>query len=262
MDYLKIRIRLILLFSCGLILMNAGLLVAQEWGNTHISFTREVGNQFHLSDFQLGSEEKISDNEGHGLSIGRFINNDGVSFFLVSAGITKTNYQGTVEDGVEFSFAPNAGSGYETLSSSNNIFYEVDLQFTNPFISLSYTNWNIVRYSIESNFLLPSTFGFGLVFQKAEGKVDITGIDDTLIASASYESGIQRFYHLGWSANYEFLFISLLIRNVTSPVLNIDSCNVAAVGETACDRIEAATGNRNQSTQLFTGGVLEVGMLF
>ncbi len=260
---MKLSLSWVLILFGGLLVFPTDLLIAQDWGNTHISYVREVGNQLYLSDFQLGSEETINDNEGHGISFGRLIDNQGHAFFQLSAGVTKTNYQGTVEDGVEFSFVPTEGTGYGTLSQSNNIFYEVDLQFTNPYISLNYTNWNFTRYGFEFyNFPLPSTFGIGLVFQKAEGEVDITGIDNVLIASASYESGTQRFYYMGWSVNYEFLFISLLIRNVTSPILNIDYCNIDAVGQEACNRIEAATGNRNQSTQLFSGGVFEVGMLF
>jgi hypothetical protein len=56
--------------------------------------------------------------------------------------------------------------------------------------------------------------------------------------------------------------MSFILRYVTSPVLNIESCNTEAVGDLACDRIKAATGNRNNSPQLFTGSVFSVGMLF
>jgi hypothetical protein len=238
------------------------LVLAEEWGNYHISYIREVGNQLYLSDFQLGSEETIKDEDGHGISIGRFFNNNGVSFFLISLGTSQTIYRGTVEDGVNVGFTPSIGSGYEVLSSSKNIFYDVKLEFTNNYISFNYTNWNILRYSLRSHYLLPSTYGIGLIFQTAKGNVDIKGIDDTLIARASYQSGVQRFFYLGWSVNYEFLYLSLLARYVTSPVLEIDYCNLEAVGQAACDRIEAATGNRNNSTTLFTGGVFELGILF
>lgn len=237
-------------------------LLAEEWGNVSLSYIREVSNQLFLSDFQLGSQETIRDEDGHGFAIGRLFKNDGISFFHLSAGISHTRYFGTVEDGVEFSFVPKSGSGFEALSSSKNIFYNVDLEFTNPYISLSYTNWMIVRYALEGNYLLPSTYGIGLIFQKTDGKININGIDNLPIAEASYESGVQRFYHLGWSFNYEFLFVSIVLRHVTSPKLRIDSCNNDAVGELACERFEAATGNRNNATTLFNGGVLDVGMLF
>ena len=95
-----------------------------------------------------------------------------------------------------------------------------------------------------------------------EGNTVIKGIDETVIAEATYDSGLQRFYLLGWAFNYEFLQMSLILRYVTSPVLNIESCNSQAVGDLACDRIESATGNRNNSSQLFTGSVFSVGMLY
>lgn len=237
-------------------------LFAEEWGDYHFSYIREVGNQLYLSDFQLGSQETIKDEEGHGFSIGRFFLNDGDTFFLVSLGASQTRYKGTVEDGVNVSFEPTTGSGYDVLSTSNNIFYKVNLRFSNPYLSISYTNWHITRTSLKGNYILPSTYGIGAIFQEAEGNVEIMGLDDILIAEATYQSKTQYFYYLGWSLNFEFLYLSITVRYVTSPVLTIENCNVEAVGQTACDRIKAATGNRNVSTSLFTGGVLEVGMLF
>ncbi len=234
----------------------------EDWGNINISYIREVENQLFLSDFQLGSEESIRDEDGHGASLGWLINNKGTSFFLLSAGSSHTSYRGTVEDGVNVSFAPKTQTGFEALSISKNIFYEFDLSFTNPFVSVSYTNWLITYAGLEARIPLPSTYGIGLVFQKAAGNIVIKGIDGTEIAEATYESGTQRFYSMGWSFNYEFLQMSLIFRHVTSPILNIESCNAEAVGDLACDRIQAATGNRNNATQIFTGGVFSVGMLF
>lgn len=240
-------------------------IMADEFGNVPVSYVREIGNELHLSDFQLGSEETIKDEDGHGMSIGRIVANRGYSFILLSAGLTTTRYSGVVEDGVEFSFEPTSGSGFEVLSSSNNIFYHVDLQFSNPFVAFSYTNWEITKASVThwtGSVFLPSTYGFGLIFQKAEGEIVIKGIDDTLIATASYRSATQLFGMLGWTLQFDFAYASLSLRYVTSPELSIDYCNEEAVGEDACDRIEAATGNRNQANMPFTGGVFEVGILF
>ena len=235
----------------------------EEWGNWQISYIREVENQLYLSDFQLGSQETIRDEDGHGSSLGWLINNQGTEFFLLNFGISHTQYRGTVEDGVNVSFKPKTGSGFEALSESKNIFYEIDLSFTNPFISLSYTNWLITEAGLRGfRFPLPSTYGIGLIPQKAEGNIIIKGIDGSKIAEATYDSGTQRFYLLGWKFNFEFLYLSLILRNVTSPVLHIENCNSEAVGDLACERIKAATGNRNSSTQLFTGGVFAAGILF
>ena len=248
----------------NLVFSTYGQVSAEEWGNMHISYIREVENQLFLSDFQLGSEESIRDKNGHGVSLGWLINKNEGKFFLLNTGISHTDYQGTVEDGVNVTFEPKAGSDYEALSQSKNIFYEFDQSFTNTFISLSYTNWEITMHGIRhwKGTPIPSTYGIGLISQKVEGNTIIKGIDETLIAEATYKSGLQRFYLLGWSFNYEFLQMSFILRYVTSPVLNIKSCNTEAVGDLACDRIKAATGNRNNSPQLFTGSVFSVGMLF
>ena len=234
----------------------------EDWGNLSISYIREVENQLFLSDFQLGSEESIRDEEGHGIALGWLIARQETDFFLVSFGISQTAYRGAIEDGVNVSFDPKSGSGFEALSQSKNIIYEFDLSFSNPFISISYTNWFITEFGLRSNVLLPSTYGIGLIQQNTEGNIIIKGIDGTEIAEATYESGLQRFYSMGWNFNYEFLQMSIMLRHVTSPTLQIKNCNDEAVGDLACDRIIAATGNRNNAPKLFTGGVFSVGMLF
>lgn len=261
---MKIQFLLIpFVIFCSLFPFASPLLAEEDWGNMHLSYIREVDNHLYLSDFQLGSEEKIRDKEGHGASLGWLIRNTGVTFFLLNIGTSRTEYVGTVEDGVNVSFSPQSGSGYEALSESKNILYDFDLSFENTFIGFSYTDWRIPVEAMSSfNSFAPSTFGLGIIFQKASGNVDILDIGGTKIATARYESGTQRYYELGWAFNFEFLFLSILFRNVTSPELTITDCNTAAVGETACNRIKAATGNRNNSTQLFTGGVLTVGSLF
>lgn len=249
-------------FFVYLIFFNVTGFADEKWGNMHLSYIREVENHLFLSDFQLGSEETIRDREGHGGSIGWLINNTGVSFFLLNIGTSNTEYVGTIEDGVNVSFVPQPGKGFDTLSTSKNIIYNFDLKFENNFVGISYTNWLITRASMETRFFAPSTYGLGFIFQKTSGTVEILDISGVKIAEAKYEPGIQRYFEMGWAFNFEFLFMSILFRNVTSPELTITECNSAAVGALACDRIRAATGNRNSSTQLFTGGVLTIGTLF
>jgi len=233
-----------------------------EEGGSYVAYIREVGNELFLSDFQLGSTERIKDQDGHGGAFGWIIKNEGVSFFTFEMGGSQTKYVGTVEDGVNVSFSPESGSGFEALSQSNNVKYDVDLSFSNPYVGLTYTNWEITKHSMRNRWFAPSTYGFGLVKQIARGEVQILGSDGTTLATAKYQSGNRRFFNLGWGFNYEFLYMSLLFRFVESPVLEVLSCNQTAIGQTACDRFEAATGNRNNATNLFQGGVLKIGILF
>ncbi len=245
------------------IVMPQSSVFGQEWGDIQLSYIREVGNLLYLSDFQLGSDEVIADQEGHGLSIGWFIKNTGKEFFLFNIGYSETAYIGNVEDGVDVSFQPRAGTGFGALSESKNIIYEIDLRFENPFISFSYTNWDIVSFGVHASHIpWPSTYGFGVIIQSVAGEIVIRGIDQTQIAQADYDSGLRRFALLGWDFNFEFMYVSLIFRHVESPVLNVKNCNSDAIGELACDRMLAGTGNRNAATSIFTGGVLAVGILF
>ncbi|MDH5559662.1 MAG: hypothetical protein OEY59_02255 [Deltaproteobacteria bacterium] len=238
-----------------------GVSIAEEWGNTHLSYIREVYNTISIRDFQLGGKESIRDHDGHGVSLGYLLLNKGVQMISLDAGTSHTRYNGTVHGGANFSFQPQTGSGFESLSGSSNITYEFDLDFVNPFISLNYTNWHITRISIESRLFLPSTYGVGVVYQKAQGSVLIKSESGVKIAEAEYESGLRRFFQFGWGFNYEFGFFSIMFRNMLLPTLKVLNCNETAVGKTACERIYAATGNRNQS-QIITGGVLTTGILF
>ena len=231
-------------------------------GDLYLSYIREVSNPLFLSDFQLGSQEQIKDTNGHGGALGVLFSTGPTSFWTFEMGNSQTLYQGQIEDGVEVNFAPQAGSGFEALSLSNNIVYDVNLAFSNPYVGLTYTNWDITAQSLRSNYLLPSSYGFGIIRQKVEGEVVIKGVGGEPIATAQYESGNQRYFQMGWIIGFDIVFFELSLRNVTSPILKVTSCNRAAVGETACQRIEAATGNRNNSTQLFTGGVFKAGILF
>ncbi len=246
------------------LLQMPGWTYAQEqWGNMHISYIREVDNQLSLSDFEMGSTETIRDREGHGSAIGWFFANDGKSFFLLDVGYSQTRYKGEVEDGVDVTFAPKAGTGYEPLSQSRNIVYDVDLHFDNPYVGIIYTNWALTLYGLQyGHFPLPSTYGFGLISQNARGGVKIRTTEGVEIAEATYKSGLQRYFLIGYSFNVEFVYVSIVLRHVTSPELEITDCNEEAIGQSACDRFRAASGNRNQASTIFTGGLLSVGIMF
>ena len=47
---------LYILATFNLVFSTYGQVSAEEWGNMHISYIREVENQLFLSDFQLGSD--------------------------------------------------------------------------------------------------------------------------------------------------------------------------------------------------------------
>lgn len=249
-----------------LVFLSSGinLILAQDqYGDMHISYIREVNNQLYLSDFELGSQETIKDSEGHGIAIGWFFANEGDKFFLLDMGYSKTKYNGTVEDGVSVSFNPKAGTGYDAVSESKNIIYDVDLEFDNPYIGISYTNWEFaINAWAHSNIPVPVTWGVGVINQKARGDVKISTTEGVSIAEATYKSGLQRYYLVGISFNVEFVYFSLVLRHVTSPELEITSCNENAIGKDACDRFYAANGNRNNAPVIFTGGVLSVGIMF
>ena len=231
--------------------------------NMHISYIREVNNQLYLSDFELGSSETIKDTEGHGIAIGWFFANEGDKFFLLDMGYSKTRYNGTVEDGVSVSFSPKAGTGYDAVSESKNIIYDVDLEFDNPYIGISYTNWEFAMDAwFHTNIPVPVTWGVGIINQTARGDVKISTTEGVDIAEASYKSALQRYYLVGISFNVEFIYFSLVLRHVTSPELEVTSCNEDAIGNDACDRFYAANGNRNNAPVIFTGGVLSVGIMF
>lgn len=246
----------------GIFLVLAFSKIWAEEGPLRISYIREVENQLYLSDFQLGSNETIRDQDGHGFSLGWLFFDDGLEFFELDVGLSYTKYKGTIEDGVNVEFVPQPDSGFDSLSESKNIIYDVDLNFRNPYVGLNYTNWRVVGFGFRGRVLLPATYSAGAIFQKAEGQVRIKGTDGTEIAKASYRSATQYYGGVGWSYHLEAFYLTLLLRYVTSPVLEIESCNEVAIGEAACKRVQAATGNRNNSLQLFTGGVLSAGILF
>ncbi len=251
--------KFIFFLGCAL-LFGVPLLQAEGKGSFSINYIREVANELYLSDFQLGSAERIRDPDGNGVGVSMFLANQGSSFWALEFGRSTTKYQGKVEDGVNVSFVPQPGSGFEALSSSSNVVYEMDLEFANPYIGLNYTNWAITRAS--HGWLLPSTYGIGRIQQKAKGEVRILSLSGVELARAKYRSGLHDYYQLGWAVNFDFVYLSLTLRHVTSPVLEVLSCNEAAIGKQACDRFYAATGNRDAATQIFTGGVMQIGILF
>ncbi len=54
----------ILVLGFILIFTSVCQMLAEDWGNMHVSYIREIGNQLFLSDFQHGSEESIRDHDG------------------------------------------------------------------------------------------------------------------------------------------------------------------------------------------------------
>lgn len=236
-------------------------LAAAEEGDFYLAYVREVGNQLYLSDFQLGSQEAIRDQDGHGTALGWLLNYTGYSFWNFEIGRSTTLYQGRVEDGVNVDFSPQAGSGYGAVSESKNIYYDVDLTFDNPYFALQYTNWLIPQEALKQGYWAPSTFVIGVIQQKAQGEVSIKA-KKVEIATAEYDSGNRKYYALGWSFKWEFVYFGIIFRNVQQPMLQITSCNEAAVGSLACERINAATGNRNQTAAVFNGGLLQLGMFW
>jgi|SRR3989339_2206170 len=236
-------------------------LAAAEDEDFYLAYVREVGNQLYLSDFQLGSQESIRDQDGHGTALGLLLNYTGYSFWNFEVGRSTTLYQGRVEDGVNVDFNPQTGSGYGAVSESKNIYYDFDLTFDNPYFALQYTNWKIPLESLKNGYLLPSTYVIGVIRQETQGEVSIKA-KKVEIATAEYESGNRKYFALGWSFKWEFVYFGIIFRQMEQPPLRITSCNKAAVGNLACDRIYAATGNRNQGPSVFTGGLFQAGMFW
>lgn len=120
----------------------------------------EVGNQIPLSDFALGSAEKIKDKDGNGMGFSWVIREGNKLKLELDLGYSRTVYNGQVEDGVEVTFEPQAGTGYEVLPSSKNVVYDFDLIFQNPYIG-----FNVVIDYFR--------IGGGKIIQSVEGDVTL-----------------------------------------------------------------------------------------
>jgi len=237
----KTLLTLILLFS-------AGVSFAENQDDDRLYYFLEVGNQIALSDFQMGSTEKIKDKDGNGVGLAFVIKEGSVLKLALDFGYSETVYKGAVEDGVDVSFTPQTGTGFETLSSSTNVKYDFDVGFTNPYLGLN--------LMIE-NFMI----GGGRIFQKAKGGVVLSS-QDVEIATASYQTSTQLYYQAGFHFALDSLYFGFLARGFEAPSLVIDSCNTAALGDLVCTRIKSATGNRNLRSTQFGEGVLRLGFLF
>ena len=208
----------------------------------------EVGNQIPLSDFALGSSEKIKDKDGNGLGFSWVIREGNKLKLELDLGYSRTVYKGQVEDGVEVTFEPQAGTDYEVLSSSKNVVYDFDLIFQNPYIGFN----AVIDYF---------RIGGGKIIQSVEGDVTLYA-ENIEIAKAKYETKNQLYGLIGLDFNLEGLYFGSLLRAFEAPSLKITSCNKEALGTLVCSRINGATGNRNLRSNSFGEGVLQIGLMF
>lgn len=213
-----------------------------------IYYLYEVGNQIELSDFEMGSEEKIRDKDGNGLGMSWVLKRGEKVFLELDVGYSRTSYKGEVEDGVDVSFSPQSGSQYEVLSSSKNVTYDFDLEFQNPYIGLN----------IGIDFF---RLGGGRIFQSSEGDIKLFA-EDFEIVRAEYETETQLYYIAGFELHMDDLFFKLYYRAFEAPTLKVTYCNEMALGSLVCKRIVGATGNRNNRSTTFGGGLLQFGIYF
>ncbi len=216
--------------------------------NMRAYYFYEVGNQIPLSDFNLGSDEMIKDSDGNGLGFSwEFKRGDKLRAEL-DLGYSRTIYKGEVEDGVNVTFEPQTGSGYEILSSSKNVVYDFNVEFDNPYLGLSF-----VLYYFR--------FGLGRIMQSSTGDIKLYA-SRIKIAEAKYEAKNQLYGQIGFDLNLDWLYVGGYIRAFDSPSLKITYCNEDALGALACQRIKGATGNRNLRSNTFGEGVIHLGVLF
>ena len=208
----------------------------------------EVGNQIPLSDFALGSTELIRDKDGNGAGFSWVIREGNKLKLELDFGYSQTVYQGKVEDGVDVTFEPQAGQGYNVLSTSKNVTYDFDLVFQNPYIG-----FNVVAGYFRA--------GGGRIIQSVEGEITLTA-ENIEIATAEYETKNQLYGQVGLEFNLEGLYFAVFVRAFEAPALKITSCNEKALGSLVCSRIEGATGNRNLRSNAFGEGVIHAGFMF
>ena len=216
--------------------------------SVRIYYFYEVFNQIPLSDFALGSNETIKDTDGNGLGFSWVIKEGKNLKLELDLGYSRTVYKGAVEDGVQVTFEPQTGSGFETLSSSTNVLYDFDIEFQNPYIGFNFV-FNHFR------------FGGGRMFQSSKGGVTLSSANIE-IATAKYEAKTQLYGQAGFDFNLDFIHFGFLVRAFEAPTLKITTCNEAALGQLVCQRIQGATGNRNLRSNAFGEGVLQIGILF
>ena len=152
--------------------------------DVRIYYFYEVGNQIPLSDFALGSDELIKDNDGNGLGFSWVIREGNMLKLELDMGYSRTIYQGEVEDGVDVTFVPQTGSGLEALSQSKNVTYDFDLVFQNPYIGFN---------AVIGFFRI----GGGRILQSVEGDVTLSA-ENIVIATAEYETKNQLYGQVGF----------------------------------------------------------------
>lgn len=243
-------IKRFLFFIMILFLSGNGVYLSAELPEyeSSIYYLYEVGNEIKLSDFEMGSDEKIRDSDGNGVGFNWLLKKGEQVILELDAGYSRTIYKGQVEDGVEVTFTPQSGEGFDVLSGSKNVVYDFDLEFQNPYLGLNigYENFRI---------------GGGRIFQSSKGDVKIYA-EDFEIVRAEYETGTQLYYQLGFELHLEDLFFKIFFRAFEAPALKITYCNEPALGALTCKRIEGATGNRNNRSTSYGEGLLEFGIYF
>jgi len=237
-----------LLVFCVIFACSTSLYADPARDGARLYYFLEVGNQIALSDFQMGSIETIKDKDGNGLGWSFLLREGHTINLALDMGYSKTIYKGAIEDGVDVAFTPQSGTGYEILSSSTNVTYDFDVAFQNPYLGLNV---------LFDHFLI----GGGRLFQTAQGGVRLSS-QKIAIATASYKTGTQMYWIFGFHGALGNLYFGAYARGFEAPALNIDSCNIAALGELACARLQSATNNRNLRSNQFGEGILKLGLLF
>ncbi len=242
----SLKVGLVLVLS---ILMSINLFAELPDYEKRVYYFYEVGNQIPLSDFNLGSEETIRDQDGNGLGFS-YVFKKGTNLLAeFDLGYSRTVYKGQVEDGVDVDFEPQEGSGIIFTSESTNVTYDFDLEFQNPYIGINF----LFNFGLK--------IGGGRIIQSSSGDVHLYA-EDILIAKAEYETKNQLYGLAGFEFNLDWLYVGGYIRAYEAPSLKITYCNEPALGALACSRIRGATGNRNLRSNAFGEGILQLGILF
>ena len=223
-------------------------LLAQEY-DFRISYLYEVANQLALSDFELGSDETIRDQDGNGFGVGWVFKKGNNVHFELDLGYTRTVYRGPIEDGGNVTFVPQEGTEFEAISTSTNVVYDFDVTFHNPFVGVNVLLFKYFR------------LGGGRILQSVDGEVKLKVLGFEIV-QASYEPTTQLYYQGGVNFAIESVMAGVLVRQFEAPALKIKSCNEAALGSLLCSRVRGATGNRNQRTNIFGGGIIHISFLF
>ncbi|MDH5559663.1 MAG: hypothetical protein OEY59_02260 [Deltaproteobacteria bacterium] len=237
-----------------LFLFISGLIPGNAFGLSDDHFARiyylyEVNNQIPLSEFELGSAESIRDRDGNGAGLSLVLKKGNNLVLEFDMGYSRTVYMGAVEDGVNITFLPQTGSGFETISSSKNVVYNFDVAFENPYVGLNLTFHEMMRV------------GGGRVYQSSKGQVSITAQDIEII-NATFDARTQLYFQIGFNIDVGAYFFTGFLRSMEAPQVKIQSCNELAVGALNCSRIKGVIENRNLKSNKLTGGVLQFGLRF